>query len=140
MSETLHLRDLQTVIDETDMSRDRILELRRTPRPEGNVSYKLIHDWSDANALDPVVNLELCRRLLERLGPKTSRRRHDTSTGPIEGIGTGYTLERLRSGSGPCQRCGSNGDLRLVGDRWLCERDAHHQDRRDTFRRMVKAA
>ena len=137
---TLHLRDLQTVIDETGMSRERILELRAMPEPQGNASYRLLDDWMHANALDPAVSLEFCRRILERLGPKTTHRRHDTSTGPIEGIGGGLTLEKLRTGFGPCQRCDEQGLLRLVGGRWLCPEHARRQESRDRLRRTVKAA
>lgn len=140
MTQALHLRDIQTVIDETGMTRARILELRAMPEPQGRVSFRLVADWADANELDPAVSLEFCRRILERLGPKTSRRQHDTGTGPIAGIAGGPTLETLRSAFGPCQRCDSEEPLRLIGDRWLCHEHARRQESRERFSRMVKAA
>jgi hypothetical protein len=87
-----------------------------------------------------MVSIEFCRRILERIGPKTGHRKHDNGTGPIEGIAGGLTLETIRTGHGPCQHCNEVGELRLVGDRWLCDHDARRREARDRFRRMVKAA
>jgi hypothetical protein len=140
VSETLHLREIKTVMDETGMSRERVLELRRTPEPLASTNCVFLNDWMEANALEASVSLEFCRGLLEKLGPVSVRRIHDTSTGPIAGIAGGPSMAQLRSGYGPCQRCEHEGELRLVGDRWLCARDAQREERHETFRRMVKAA
>lgn len=140
MTKTLHLREVKTVMDETGMSRERVLELRAMPRPEGNVSYRLVDEWSAANALRPEVSLEFCQRILDQLGPASSRRIHDTSTGPIAGITGGPHFDTIRTGQGACQRCEADGTLRLVGNRWLCEQHARRQESRDGFRAMVKAA
>lgn len=137
MTETLHLRDLQTVIDETGMSRARVLELRAMREPAPKASFRLADDWASANALREDVNERLAKRMLNRLGPKTGHRRHDTGTGPIALISGGYTMETLRSGHGPCQVCDHMGTLVLVGGRWLCANDARRARRRATLRRMV---
>lgn len=137
---TLHLDDVETVMSRTGMSRDRVEWLRTLPRPTGNPSFRLLSDWMEANALRPDVNARLAQEILERLGPKTGRRQHDTGTGPIAGISGGLTLERLRSGHGPCQRCSSEGPLRLMGSSWLCEEHARRQASRDRLRELVQAA
>lgn len=140
MSDTLHLREIQTVIDETGLSRERILELRAMPEPQGHVSFRLLADWADANALDPTASLAFCHRILERIGPRTGHREHDTGTGPIQGITGLRTVENIRTGYGPCQHCNHVGELRLVAGRWLCDQDARRSEARDRFRAMVKAA
>lgn len=136
----LHLEDIEKVSASTGMSEARIRELRSMPEPQGDQPLDLIIEWGAANALAAEVNHRLALELLERLGPRTGRRRPDTGTGPIEGIPGGPSLETLRTATGPCQRCDAIGALELVGDRWLCDRHARRQERRDRFREAVKAA
>jgi hypothetical protein len=139
MSEPLRLREIEEVQASTGMSRERILELRETPESTITDPF-LAADWAEANAIAADVGAELVANLLERFGPASSRRIHDTGIGPIRGIDAGPSAETHRSGCGPCQKCDHVGELRLVHDRWLCEDHARRRESDERFRARVKAA